>query len=119
MAEPTTPIHQHVASIQLLDPNLGRSPSQPTSHYYSSTKITDAKANLKAILATRVSYNDPNIVEVLVKPNKISDELVQLALKYISDDPVIMGILNAVRDQTVSLGSQMYAPLVCRARCSH
>ena len=83
MAEPTTPKHQRATSIQLLDSNLGRTPSQPTSHYYSSTKIIDAKANLKTILATRVSYNDPDIVDVLVKPNEVSDEFVQIAMKYI------------------------------------
>ena len=118
MEEPTTPKHQRVTSIQL-DSNLGRTPSQPTSHYYSSTKITEAKANLKTILATRVSYNDPNIVDVLIKPNAVSNEFVQTVMEDISKDQVISEFLIAVRDQTVSLESQMYTPLVRRARYSH
>ena len=121
MAEPTTPQHQRVTSLQL-DSNVGRTPSQPTSHYSSSTRISDAKANLKTILATRISYNDPNIVDILIKPNKVDNEFVQTLMGCITTDPVITRFLDAVRDQTVSLENQMYKPLVRGARypyCSH
>jgi hypothetical protein len=50
------------------------------------TKITEAKANLKTILATRVSYNDPNIVDVLIKPNDVSKAFVKTVMKSISED---------------------------------
>src|SRR6266404_2656620 len=114
MEVPTTPKHPRVTTIQL-DSDLGRTPSQPTSHYSSSTKITEAKANLKTILAPRVSYNDPNIVDVLIKPNEVSNNLVQAVMNDILEDQVIQDFLIAVRDQTVSLESQMYTPLVRRA----
>ena len=117
MEEPTTPKHSRVASIQL-DSDLGRTPSQPTSHYHSSTKITEAKANLKTVLATRVSYNDPNIVDVLIKPNDVGKKFVQSVMKSISKDPIITDFLTALRDKTVSLESEMYTPLVCCARYS-
>ena len=114
MEEPTTPKHSRVTSIQL-DSDLRRTPSQPTSHYCSSTKITEAKANLKTILATRVSYNDPNIVDVLIKPNDVSKKFVQTVMKSISKDTIITNFLTALRDKTITLESQMYTPLVCCA----
>jgi len=95
----------------------GRTPSQPTSRYQSSTNITEAKANLKAILATRVSHNDPNLVDVLIKPNEVSDQFVETVMKGIQKDRVVMDFLAAVRDRTVNLESQMYKPLV-RGTCS-
>jgi len=118
MAEPTTPPHPRIASIQL-DSSLGRTPSQPTSHYYSSTKITEAKANLKTVLATRVSYNDPNIVDVLIKPNEVSQNFVQNVMKVISEDQVIQEFLVAVRNKTVRVETEMYEPLVRRVWYSH
>ena len=118
MEEPTTPQHQRVTSLQL-DLNVGCTPSQPTSHYSSSTKIADAKANLKTILATCVSYNDPNIVNILIKPNKVNNEFVQTLMGCITTNPVIMEFLDAIRNQTIRFESQMYKPLVCRARYSH
>ena len=117
MEEPTTPKHSCVTSIQL-DSDLGRTPSQPTSHYQSSTKITEAKANLKTILATRISYNDPNIVDNLIKPNDASKRFVRTVMKSISEDPVITAFLTALDDKTIRLESEMYTPLVCCARYS-
>jgi hypothetical protein len=76
MEPPTTPKHPRVTSIQH-DSDLGRTPSHPSSYYSSSTNIDDAKANLKTILATRVSFNDPNIVDVLVKPDEASADIVK------------------------------------------
>jgi len=118
MEEPTTPKYPRLTSIQL-DSNLGRTPSQPTSHYSSSTKITEAKTNLKTILATRVSYNDPNIVDVLIKPNEVSNKFVQTVMKAISEDQHITKFLIALRDQTVRSESKMYRPLVRRVRDSY
>jgi len=54
------PKHARILTIQH-DSMHGCTPRQPTCHYQSSTNITRAKVDLKAIL-TRVSYNDPNIV---------------------------------------------------------
>jgi len=113
MEGPTTPKHPRVTSIQH-DSDLGRTPSQPTSHYSSSTNITEAKANLKSILASRVSFNDPKIVDVLVKPDKVSDQFVQTVNDYISKDKGIMDFLTAVRNQTVQFERDMYKPLVRR-----
>jgi hypothetical protein len=115
MEQPSTPKRQRAASIQH-DSSLGRTPSQPTSHFHSSTKITEAKANLKAILASRVSYRDPHIIDVLIKPNKVDDKLVQNVMQHILKDKHIKKFLNAVRNKTVSQEKEMYAPLVCRAR---
>src|SRR6266404_1385468 len=113
MEEPTTPKLPRVTTIQL-DSDLGCTPSQPSSHY-SSTNITEATANLKTLLAPCVSYNDPNIVVVLIKPNEVSNTFVQAVMKDILEDQVIQDFLIAVRDQTVGLESQMYTPLVRRA----
>jgi len=113
MEGPTTPKHPRVTSIQH-DSDLGRTPSQPTSHYSSSTNITEAKANLKATLATRVSYNDPKIVDVLVQPDKVSDKFVQGVQDSISTDKDIMDFLAAIRGQTVRFERDMYKPLVRR-----
>jgi hypothetical protein len=118
MEGPTTPKHPRLTSIQH-DSDLGRTPSLPTSHYSSSTKITEAKANLKTILANRVSFNDPNIVDVLIKPDKVSGQLVEAMKEQISKDQVIMGFLSSVRDQNVQLESQMYKPLVRQNYYSH
>ena len=113
MEEPTTPKHQRVTHLQL-DSTFGRTPSQPTSHYCSSTNITEAKTNLKTVLAPRVSYHDPNIVDVLIKPNEISDKFVETVKKSILKDQVIVDFLAAVRDETVALEIHMYRPLVRR-----
>ena len=113
MEDPTTPKHQRVTDLQL-DSTLCRTPSHPASHYCSSTNIADAKTNLKTILAPRVSYNDPDIVDVLIKPNEISDKFVQTVKKGILKDQVIMEFLAAVRDETVALEIHMYRPLVRR-----
>jgi len=84
-------------------------------HYVSSTNINDAKTNLKAILATRVSYNDPNIVDALVKPDQVSDELVKTIKDHILAHQVTKDFLGAVSGQTVRLESEMYKPLVRRS----
>jgi hypothetical protein len=116
MERPTTPQHRRVTSIQH-DSNSRRTPSLPSSaHYCSSTKITDAKANLKTVLATRVSYKDPNIVDVLIKPDKVSNKLVETVKTAISGSTVISEFLGAVRDQQVKFERDMYTPLVRRTR---
>jgi len=115
MEGPSTPKHPRLTSIQH-ESDLGRTPSHPTSHYTSTTNINDAKSNLKTILATRVSFNDPNIVDVLVKPDEVSDDLVKNIKDYISKDQEIMDFLTAVHSQTVQFESEMYNPLVRRNR---
>ena len=87
------------------------------SIYYpsTSTDVNDAKADLKIILATRVSFNDPNILDVLIKPDEVSDDLVKNIKDYISKDQDILDFLSAVRYQTVEfIESDMYEPLVRR-----
>ena len=111
MEGPSTPKHQRVTSIQL-ESDLGRTPSYPTSHYTSSTNIADAKANLKTILATRVSFNDPNIVDVLVKPDEVSGPLVNALRARIMENKEIKGFLTGVRQGEIKLESEMYEPLV-------
>ena len=111
MEGPSTPKHQRVTSIQL-ESDLGRTPSYPTSHYTSSTNIADAKANLKTILATRVSFNDPNIVDVLVKPDEVSGPLVNALRARIMENKEIKGFLTGVRQGKIKLESEMYEPLV-------
>jgi hypothetical protein len=88
--------------------------SYPTSYYSSSTNIDDAKSNLKTILATRVSFNDPNIVDVLIKPDEVSDQFVNTMKDLISNDPVIMAFLTDVRHRDVEFEVDMYKPLVRR-----
>jgi hypothetical protein len=107
----STPKHPRVTSIQH-DSDLRRTPSYSTSHYSSSTNISDAKDNLKTILATRVSFNDPNIVDVLIKPDEVSDHFVKTVKDYILEDQVIVDFLTAVRSQTVQLERDMYKSLV-------
>jgi len=113
MEGPSTPKHPRASSIQH-DAVVGRTPSFPTPHYVSSTNINDAKTNLKAILATRVSYNDPNIVNVLVKPDQVSNKLVKTIEDHILGYQVTKDFLDAVDGQTVQLESEMYSPLVRR-----
>jgi hypothetical protein len=111
MEKPTTPKHPRVTSIQH-DSDLGRTPSWPTSHYSSSTKITEAKANLKTILATRVSFNDPKIIDVLINPDKVGNKFVETMRGLILKDQVIEKFLADVHHQRVQLESDMYKPLV-------
>ena len=113
MEAPTTPKHPRLTDIQH-DSDPGRTPSYPTSHYTSSTNISDAKANLKTILATRVSFNDPNIVDVLIKPDEVNDDFVKKVKDHISKDKVIMRFLSAVRRKAVRSEGDMYKPLVGR-----
>ena len=54
----------------------------------------------------------PNIVNVLIKPDEVSDQFVKTVRYYISKNQGIMDFLNAVRYQTVQLESDMYKPLV-------
>ena len=116
MEPPTTPKHPRVTCIQH-DSDVGRTPSYPSSHYTSSTKIGDAKANLKTILATRVSFNDPNIVDVLIKPDEVSADIVKDLQNYISKDQVITAFLVDVANGAIPLESHMYKPLVRRNCC--
>ena len=114
----TTPTLEHprLTSTQHgSDPGPARrTPSCPTSHYPSSTNIADAKENLEAILATRVSFNDPSIVGVLIKPDEVSDDFVKNVNDHISKDEVITDSLTAVHSKAVELESKMYKPLVSR-----
>ena len=116
MEPPTTPKHPRVTSIQH-DSDVGRTPSYPTSHYTSSTNTNDAKTNLKTILATRVSCNDPNIVDVLVKPVEVSADIVKALQDYISKHQVITRFLDDVTQEVIPYESDMYKPLV-RRNCS-
>ena len=111
MDGPSTPKHQRVSLLQL-ESDMGRTPSYPTSHYTSSTNITDAKSNLKTIIATRVSFNDPNIVDVLVKPNEVRGILVKALRAHIMEKEVIVNFLTQVREKKIKLESHMYKPLV-------
>ena len=113
MEAPTTPKHPRLTDIQHHS-DVGRTPSYPTAHYSSSTNIADAKANLKTVLATRISFKDPNIVDVLIKPAEVSDDFVKKVKNYISKDDVIMAFLFAVRSKTAPQESDMYKPLVGR-----
>ena len=116
MEPPTTLKHPRVTSIQH-DSDVGRTPSYPSSHYSSSTKMGDAKTNLKTILATRISFNDPNIVDVLVKPNEVSADIVKDLQDYISNNQMITEFLADVAREAIPLESHMYKPLVRRNCC--
>ena len=113
MDAPSAPKHQRVSTIQL-ESDLCRTPSYPTSHYSSSTKIADAKANLKTILASRISFNDQDIVDVLVQPDEVSGPLVKALRAHIMGKPVIKNFLTKVRNKKIKYESQMYEPLVRR-----
>ena len=112
MGEPSTPRHPRVTSIQH-DSKLGRTPSYPASFYPSSANTSDTR-NLKTILATRVSFNDPNIVDVLIKPDEVSDRFVRTMKDHISNNQVIMDFLTNARRQAFQSDSDMYKPLVGR-----
>ena len=116
MEPSTVPKHPRATSIQH-DSDVGRTPSYPSSHYTSSTKIGDANANLKTILATRVSFNDPNIVDVLVKPDEVSADIVKALQDYISKHKLITRFLDDVAREVIPLESHMYTPLVRRDCC--
>ena len=61
-----------------------------------------------------MSYNDPNIVNVLIRPDEINDRCVQTVKEAILKDQIIVEFLTAVRDETVELETHMYTPLVRR-----
>ena len=111
MEGPTSPKHQRVSLIQL-ESDMRRTPSYETSHYTSSTKIGDAKANLKTILANRVSFKDQNIVNVLIKPNEVSGPLVKTLRAQIMKNQKVKTFLNNARDVNIRFESDMYEPLV-------
>jgi hypothetical protein len=116
MERSIAPQHRRVTSIQHYS-NSRRTPSLPSSaHYCSSTKIADAKANLKTVLAIRASYKDPNVVDILIKPNKISKKFVETVKKAILGNQDISEFLGAVRDQKVMFERDMYMPLVRQTR---
>ena len=112
MGEPSTPKIPRLTSIQY-DSDLGRTPSYLASYYSSSTNTSDAKANLKTILTTRVSFNDPNIksIDVLIKPDEVSDHFVKTIKDYTSKDQIILAFLTHVRRQAL-FDIDMYKPLV-------
>ena len=83
-------------------------------NYTSSTSITDANTNLKTALATRVFFNDPTIVGVLIKPDEVSHDLVKNIKDNVLKDRDILNFLTAVREQTFQFESDMYEPLVRR-----
>ena len=116
MEAPTTPKPPLVTSIQH-DFDWGRTPSYPTSHHSSSTNVDDAKSNLKTILATRVSFNDPNIVDVLVKSDEVGADIVKALQNYISKHEVITKFLDDITREVIPLESHMYTPLVRRNCC--
>ena len=93
---------------------MGRAPSYPTSHYSESTNIGDAKADLKTILATRVFFNDPNIVDVLVKPDEVGANIVKALQDDLLKNEVIMDFLTDVRHNAIEFEIDMYEPLVRR-----
>ena len=95
----------------------GRTPSYATSHYSSSTNICDDKADLEAIIATRVSFNDPNIVDVLVKPDEVSADIVKALQDNILKDDVMMDFLTDVRCKAIKFESDMYERLVRQNCC--
>ena len=113
MGEPSTLKRPLPTSIRH-DSDLGRTPNYLASYYSSSTNITDAKANLETILATRVSFNDPSIVDVSIKPDEVSDDFVKNMNDHISKDQVITDFLTAVHSKSVEFESKMYKPLVGR-----
>ena len=115
MEPPTAPKHPRVTSIQH-DSDVCRTPSYPTSQHFSFTNMGDAKANLKTILATRVSFNDPNIVDVLVKPDEVAADIVKALQDNILKGEVIMELLADVRCKATEFESDMYKPLVRRNR---
>lgn len=94
------------------DSDLGRAFSYTTSYYSSSTNISDSKSTLKTIIPTRVSFNDPDIVDLLIKPDGVGDHFVKSMKDYISKDRVIMDFLTQVRPQAFQFESEMYKPLV-------
>ena len=110
MGEPSTPKSSHLTSIQY-DSDLGRTPSYLASYYSSSSNTSDAKANLETILATRVSFNDRNIINVLIKPD---DHFVKTMKDYISKGQVILAFLTHVRRQAFDFDSDRHKPLVGR-----
>ena len=116
MESPTTRRHPRITSI-LHDFDLGRTPSYPTSHYSSSTNVDDTKTNLKTILATRVSFNDPNIVDVLVKPDEVGAHIVKALRDNMSKNEVVMEFLTDVRHKASEFEIDMYEPLVRRNCC--
>jgi hypothetical protein len=67
----TTPEHPRLTSIQH-DSDLDRTSSDSASYYSFTTSTSDSKSNPKTILSPRVSFNDPNIVDVLMKLATIS-----------------------------------------------
>ena len=113
MGEPSTPKSPPLISIQY-DSDLGRTPSHLASYYSSSTNISNVKANLKTILATLVSFNDRNIIDVLIKPDEISDHFVKTMKDYTSNDQVILAFLTHVRRQAFDFDGDMDKPLVGR-----
>ena len=113
MEAPTASEYPRLTSIQH-DSDLGRTSSYPISHYSTSTNITAAQANLKTILVTRVSFNDPNIVDVSIKLDDVNDHFVKFMKDYITKDQVIIDFLTHVRCQAFQFESEMYKPLAGR-----
>lgn len=111
MAEPTTPKPSRVTSIQL-ESNIGCTPSHPTSHFDSSTTIVEARENLVASLTSRMTFNDPNVIDVLIKPFKVNDNYVKKVVGNISKHKEFMKFFSSLRKQSISRESEMYKPLV-------
>ena len=113
MGEPSRPKSPRLTSIQY-DSNLAGTPSHLASYYSSFANTSDAKANLKTILSTRVSFNDPNIIDVVIEPDEFSDHFVKTIKEYTLKDQVILAFLTHVRRQAFDFDSDMYKPLVGR-----
>jgi len=61
-----------------------------------------------------VSYNDTKIVDVLIKPAKISDKFVQTLREDIEKNQVLKDFLISIDNEDFAHEVDMYAPLVCR-----
>ena len=115
MEGPTTPKCPCVIPI-LHDFDLGRTPSYPTSHYSSSTHIDDAKADLRTILTTHVSFN-PNIVDMLVKPDEGGTHIVGALQDNMLTNEVIMDFFTDAHHKALVFEIDMYEPAVRRNCC--
>jgi hypothetical protein len=110
MEQPTTPEHSRVKSIQL--ESVGRTPSHSTSHFDSSTTVAEARENLVASLTSRMTFNDEDVVDVLIKPYRVDDGFVDKVVGGITQRRDFTTFLSILQKQDVERESEMYKPLV-------
>jgi hypothetical protein len=108
MAEPTTPKNSRVSFLE----SLGRIPSHPTSHFSSSTTVVEARENLVASLTSRMTFNDPKVVDVLVQPHKVDNVFVDKVVDNIAQHQGFTDFFSSLRERNISRESEMYKPLV-------